>query len=241
MTRADPDEEINGPLLGAVEPADKPQAGYAVEDTLRTATRQSQRVRVYVDGFNLYYGLHEKYGRKYLWLDLRLLATQFLQSGQLLTGVTYFTARRRNDPVSQANQAVYIGALRARGVKVVEGRFQEKSQECRRCGDRWTSYEEKQSDVSLCVQLLEDAVTNQFDVALLVTADSDMTPAVKAVRRQRPEAKLVALFPPDRYSGDLQAAVHAFFRIGQSRIRQSLLPETVHTPGRSYTRPATWQ
>jgi hypothetical protein len=29
------------------------------------------RVAVYVDGFNLYFGLHERYGRKYLWLDLQ--------------------------------------------------------------------------------------------------------------------------------------------------------------------------
>lgn len=26
-------------------------------------------VIAYVDGFNLYHGLHDKYGRRYLWLD----------------------------------------------------------------------------------------------------------------------------------------------------------------------------
>ena len=28
------------------------------------------RVRVYIDGFNLYYGMHPAHGRQYLWLDL---------------------------------------------------------------------------------------------------------------------------------------------------------------------------
>lgn len=31
-------------------------------------------VIAYVDGFNLYHGLHDKYGRRYLWLDLQNLA-----------------------------------------------------------------------------------------------------------------------------------------------------------------------
>lgn len=31
------------------------------------------RVRMYVDGFNLYYGIHAAYGRQYPWLDLRSL------------------------------------------------------------------------------------------------------------------------------------------------------------------------
>lgn len=30
-------------------------------------------VIAYVDGFNLYHGLHDKYGRRYLWLDLQHL------------------------------------------------------------------------------------------------------------------------------------------------------------------------
>jgi hypothetical protein len=27
------------------------------------------RVRVYIDGFNLYHGMHTVFGRQYLWLD----------------------------------------------------------------------------------------------------------------------------------------------------------------------------
>jgi hypothetical protein len=233
--------KINGPLPGAVEPADKPLAGYVVESSATLDKHATQRVRVYVDGFNLYYGLHQKYGRKYLWLDLRSLAASFLRTCQVLTGVEYFTARRRRAVLSQANQATYLGALKARGVKVIEGRFQEKSLECNSCGATWTSYEEKESDVSFCVRLLEDAVARKFDVALLITADSDMMPAVKAVRRLRPEAKLVALFPPARYSDDLKRAVHAHFRIGEARLRQAQMPDTVYTPAASYSRPVHWK
>ncbi len=31
-----------------------------------------ERVKAYVDGFNLYHGLKARHGRKYLWLDLQV-------------------------------------------------------------------------------------------------------------------------------------------------------------------------
>lgn len=39
-------------------------------------------------------------------------------------------------------------------------------------------YEEKETDVSTAVTLVEYGVTDRFDMALLITADSDICPAV---------------------------------------------------------------
>ena len=59
-------------------------------------TRRTQagceRVIVYVDGFNLYYGLRAKGWRRYHWLDVRLLAQNLLRSSQSLAMVRYFTS-----------------------------------------------------------------------------------------------------------------------------------------------------
>lgn len=46
-----------------------------------------------MDGFNLYHGLKQKHGRRYLWLDLEALAGRLLKPAQHLVGVDYFTAR----------------------------------------------------------------------------------------------------------------------------------------------------
>ncbi len=125
----------NGPHLGAVGPTDQPLAGFDLQASGPPAdTQAATRVRVYIDGFNLYYGLHDRFRRRYLWLDLRALAESILKEGQVLHGVHYFTARRRANPLSQANQAQYLGALRVRGVEVIEGRFQAKTVDCNRCG-----------------------------------------------------------------------------------------------------------
>ena len=85
------------------------------------------RVAVYVDGFNLYFGLRERYGRKYLWLDLQVLAASLLRPDQSLEKVRYFTARVRNDVAGQQRQSDYLDALGERSplVEIRDGRFQE--------------------------------------------------------------------------------------------------------------------
>jgi hypothetical protein len=127
-----------------------------------------ERVKAYVDGFNLYHGLKARHGRKYLWLDLHALAVRLLKPSQHLVAVEYFTARVRNQPESEQRQTAYLDALAAHCplVKVVQGRFQEKTHECWSCGGRWVSYEEKETDVSIAVQLVEDGVQGVFDTAL---------------------------------------------------------------------------
>lgn len=44
------------------------------------------RVKAYVDGFNLYHGVKHKHGRKYLWLDLEALVAHLLKPAQTLVG-----------------------------------------------------------------------------------------------------------------------------------------------------------
>ena len=38
-----------------------------------------ERVIVYIDGFNLYFGIREKFGKKFLWLDLIKLSKSLLK------------------------------------------------------------------------------------------------------------------------------------------------------------------
>jgi len=105
-----------------------------------------ERVKAYVDGFNLYHGLKTRHGRKYLWPDLLALAVRLLKPSQHLVAVEYFTARVRNQAESGQRQAVYLDDLAAHCplVKVVQGRFQKKSHACRSCGGQWVPYVEKE-------------------------------------------------------------------------------------------------
>ncbi|WP_028924413.1 NYN domain-containing protein [Pseudonocardia acaciae] len=201
------------------------------------------RVAVYVDGFNLYYGLKAGYGRRYLWLDLQSLSTRLLRPGQRLQKLTYFTARVRNDPAGERRQSDYLDALTSHRplVTLVNGRFQEKPRSCRGCAATWTAYEEKETDVNIAVTLLEDAVADRCDMALLISADSDLCPAIAAMKRIDPARRVIVAFPPRRHSADLKRLVDGYLHIGADKIRRSQLPNEVRGgTGAVLHRPKHW-
>lgn len=191
------------------------------------------RVAVFIDGFNLHYGIRSRCGRKLWWLDVQALALCYLRSQQVLVEVKYFTARFRDDQALVDAQSTYLDALASYRplIQIVEGRFKQIFRSCASCGAGWTAYEEKETDVSIATALIEDAVQDRYDVALLVSADSDLCPAVAATKRLCPDKLVVAVFPPGRHSADLQRAVDGFVTIGASRIRQSQLPDAITTNG----------
>ncbi|MGE5785420.1 MAG: NYN domain-containing protein [Myxococcales bacterium] len=204
------------------------------------------RVITYIDGFNLYFGLRSKGWRKYYWLDLVAVSTALLKTGQTLAGTHYFTSRIR---ATQGNaddvkrQSVYLDALEAHGgVLRHEGHYLAKPQRCRSCGAQWQTYEEKMTDVRIATRLLGDAIDDQFDTAIIISGDSDLTPPVQEVLARFPTKRIVVAFPPDRHSDQLRKAATSAFTLGEAHLRQSQLPDVVTTvTGFKLTRPVYWK
>lgn len=66
-----------------------------------------QRVIVYIDGFNFYYGLRSDCRwKKYYWLDFVKLFEMFMKPNQELVSVKYFSAR-----VKDPDKSIRQGAL----------------------------------------------------------------------------------------------------------------------------------
>jgi hypothetical protein len=85
------------------------------------------RTNVYIDGFNLYYGLkyYERHGRLYKWLDLAALCAAELP-GSVIGRICYCTARvqPRSDPQQPQRQQAYLRALQTRpNLDIHYGRF----------------------------------------------------------------------------------------------------------------------
>jgi len=202
----------------------------------------AERLTVYVDGFNLYHGLHDAARRRWLWLDLVALAESLRPTSDVVT-VNYFTAPVLNQPDAASRQQEYLNALSARHgarIQIVQGRYQRKPKTCRVCGASWFEHEEKETDVNIAVSLVSDAAAGAMDAALLVSADSDLGPAVRAARTISPKLFIAAAFPPKRYSAELQALMPASFHISENKIRRSLLPEVVTDQAQEYRRPSKW-
>jgi len=197
----------------------------------------------YIDGFNLYHGLKSKGWKRYYWLDLWALAERFLRPGQTLVEVAYCTTLIKGDKFEQQRQLDFISALETTrpGIHVAYGHYLSKQMKCFHCGNEYTRHEEKMTDVNIACRMLADAMDDRFDVALLMSGDSDLVPPVRAIRKRWPTKRVIAVFPPDRSSGALRAACHGHTMIGQDKLRHSLLPERVAIhPGRTVIRPADW-
>lgn len=196
----------------------------------------------YVDGFNLYNGIHEAFEHRFLWLDLVKLFESLRPLNELVK-VKYFTSVILDDPDAQGRQSDYINALKTlypSQIEVVLGRYQRKQMSCNACGATWISYEEKETDVNIAVQMVSDALATEAENFYVVSGDSDLVPAIKLVQEHAPELFTIAFFPPSRHSDALKKLMPASQVIGRQRLKDSQLPDMVTADGTEYSRPAKW-
>ncbi len=202
------------------------------------------QVIAYIDGFNLYYGLREKKWYRYYWLNLWELALKLLEADDELSQVKYFTARvsAKSDVGKSRRQNIYIEALETLPcVRVFYGHYLAQKTTCGKCGSVAWIPKEKMTDVNIATELLVDAHQDRFRKALLISADSDLVPPVKAIRNLYPHKRIVVAFPPKRFSKALSQESSAYFSIGRGKLKDSQLPDEVEKPGGFVLRrPATW-
>ncbi|MGT2465129.1 NYN domain-containing protein [Mesorhizobium atlanticum] len=219
------------------------------------------RTIVYVDGFNLYYRmLKDRPSLK--WVNQLALAQNVLQPGHIITRVNYYIARvsaRAHDPQAPARQATYLNALgTVPEIVIHEGTFMisepwmplANPPQSKPNGYNWTmpppavvkvvKSEEKGSDVDLGVHLVRDAFLDAFDVAVVITNDSDLVEPIRIAIHEA--GKRVGLLVPVKYPNQsLMNAASFYLRIRPGHLRQSQFPATINLPGGgAITKPATW-
>lgn len=200
----------------------------------------SERVVAYIDGLNVYQGLSAKGWRQLLWLDYQGLVEDLLYPDQSLEGIKYFTAHRRNPPESYARQEAYFRALDAQGgVQRIEGKFEKNKLPCVHCGRMTETFKERRTDVNLASHLIGDAAHDRFDLALLISGDSDFLEPVRQVQLLGKKVKLAR--PPARRSDELADAADHMMDIRKNHLARNQLPNPVtSTAGTSIACPYPW-
>lgn len=198
----------------------------------------NQRVSVYVDGFNLYHALDDLGENHLKWLDLWSLSEKLVRTTEEVRCVKYFTAYATWRPTSYRRHQRYVQALEAHGVTSIIGRFKVKTVRCQaQCRLEYTTHEEKETDVNIGVHLMADALSNRFDRALVISADTDLNAAVALVRAEAAGKRIDLVAPPGRKNRNSIA----LFEITKGRVRSSLLPEQILLPsGKTVTRPSEY-
>ncbi|MBW6459762.1 MAG: NYN domain-containing protein [Bacteroidales bacterium] len=202
-----------------------------------------ERTNIYIDGFNLYFGIKDSGWNDTLWLDLHSFSTSFIKIDQQLNQVKYFTSRVRNNPPKEKRQGIFLEAIDTLDrIAIFYGHYQLRTESCRKCGHTYQYSNEKMTDVNIAVELLCDAFNNQFDTAILISGDSDLVPPIKAVKSIFPEKRIIVAFPPNRFNNIMKLNADGIIYINRSRLINSQMPEIVIKPdGFELKRPETWK
>lgn len=203
--------------------------------------QKKERVLVYVDGFNLYFGMLEASYDQCKWLNLRLLADNLIKPNQELVGVKYFTSRVGNNPDKQKRQTTYIEALESVNVEVFYGHYQSDSVECKRCGNIWPKYNEKMTDVNIATHMIIDAYQDKYDTAMLISGDSDLVPPIRAVHDNFNQKRVFVAFPPKRHNNSVALVAKGSMTIGRKKLSDSQFNQNVtKKDGYVLSKPKDW-
>lgn len=215
---------------------------------------------VYVDGFNLYHRQLERQ-RALRWLNVKALAEHILGNENDIFRVKYYTARVSGavDPQTPRRQQIYLDALATvPEISVFFGRFLH--------SEKWAGLvhppqfrppdtplvepwpdvvkvrkiEEKGSDVNLASHLIRDAFTDAFEVAAVISNDSDLVEPIRIVTEE--VGKPVGLITPvKRPNPELERVASFIRRIRLQHLKASQFPDPLaRNPDVPLHKPPTW-
>lgn len=232
----------------------------------------SLRTAVFIDGYNLYYGL--LHGTRYKWLNVRALVEKVIgiqEPASVITSVQYFTSLVKPDLASRGvesldAQKTYLRALIASGVLIVEGKHRldktlapeyiEGERASRQRKVPIWQLEEKLTDVNIAISMYRMLSLQQKNLpedqqvkqVVLVSNDSDFSPALKAISEDFPHIQIGIIAPiRESFSGErpppgsLRASATWIRRVVKNEeIEQCLFPLSVPTKKKPARCPDYW-
>lgn len=220
------------------------------------------RTIIYIDGFNFYYGCLK--GTNYKWVNPLLLCQNMLNDTHDFIGLKYFSAKVSNTPddLSKATrQQIYYRALNSLpSTQIILGHFSTHNTNMRLVKPieyevqhpfngrtvpvkkevvEVIKYEEKGSDVNLASEMLIDGFNNSFEVAILISNDSDLEKPVKHLKSVL-HKKVIVLNPHEIKS--IQLAKWSTFskNITQDHLKISLFTDELKDVKGLFRKPSGW-
>ncbi|MDC2889325.1 NYN domain-containing protein [Psychrosphaera algicola] len=225
------------------------------------------KTRIYIDGYNLYYGRLK--GTPYKWLDLDVLFSKFLLPSSSphsqineIDGIKFFTAdiigRAARDPNSIKDQQSYHRALKfhlREKFSLIKGYYSllpisahqvESGRDIPQSAiTRVWKLEEKQTDVNIAVEALADAILDDdTEQVVFVTNDTDIAPVLAKIRTlSSVKVGLVIPTPKGVRHPNVDLCRHAHWvrhHILDDELSRSQLPRVVSGGRKPAIKPESW-
>jgi len=209
------------------------------------------RARAYIDGLNLFYGSLKGHPER-KWLDI-VGMIESLRPDDKIDVVRYFTApvSGKFDQACPQRQDTYMRALRGahalERLTILPGRFRSHPVEMPlvtppangpRFATVWKT-EEKGSDVNLASYLLLDGFDGLYDLAVVVSNDSDLKEPIRIANERFAPVHIVR--PNNNYLTEMASAAASYTSLPVAVILTNQLPSVVKLAnGKTVTRPLDW-
>lgn len=216
----------------------------------RAASAFMARINVYIDGFNLYFRALRN--TPYRWLNLDKMSS-LLMGGAAINQIKYFTALvkpRPADPEESKRQRQYLRALKTLpNLQIIKGTFRSQTKYRPLAKEvpplapgtivPVINSEEKGSDVNLAVHLVHDAHAGNFDVAVVVSNDSDLAEAIR-IANGLPKVRAGLANPAEYPAYDLRDCAAFYKKIRKGLLAASQFPDKLADTDGEILKPKTW-
>ena len=227
------------------------------------------RTVFYIDALNLYYGAVRH--TPYRWLDIqefcgailreRMHSNKNIRDSDLkrrdfkMTGIKMFTASLKEvpwDKGASARQKYYLTALKAHDskqlIEICHGQFNVRRKTVHDAEYPYQKHkiihpEEKGTDVNLALHMLNDAVNDEYDCAIMVSNDTDLKNAITMVQEHKKIVGVAFPNPDKRRAAKLLRNNSDFYiNVRPELLANCQLPDIVHnTKGAELRKPDLWQ
>lgn len=220
-----------------------------------------KKVFAYIDGFNSYHCLKSAIESKNTnlinknkWINYRKLISLFFDKNTDIDKIMFFSAipyhahkddaNKRTDKINRHN-AFYEILEKYCNIEVVNGRFGKKivTDTCPNCNKKikLKKHEEKETDVSLSINILYDALTiKELDTIVIISSDTDYIPIIKMIL-ERTNKKIKMLFPINslinKEFSKISNKNYSAKKIKETHINLSQIPDKVVVNGITYQIP----
>lgn len=197
------------------------------------------RAAFYVDGFNLYHAVQDLNEPFLKWCDLWKLGKLIIpQQSEELVKVAFCTAYYPGDQQKRWRHDQFRNALEISGVECIFGHYVMEPKSCHNCGNEWQKPSEKETDINVALSLMADGWHDVFDVAYLLTADSDQAATARMFKSEFPSKRLVTVAPPGRnFSANIVKFSHGRIGLTREHLEKCLFPPIVFKDGKAGRRP----
>ena len=97
------------------------------------------------------------------------------------------------------------------------------------------------TDVNIATQMILDAYNNSYDMAMLISGDSDLVPPIGSIHENFKDKRVFVAFPPKRHNSSVAIVAKGSMTIGRKKLVDSQFPEEVQKQdGYIIKKPLEW-